>query len=69
MDFTIQYFGEFDRLLHVEIVVNAYEMIEALDNARSVLKQPALDGDPRLVGYVILDGRGRQVARGYRRDL
>ena len=68
MDFTIQYFGEFDRLLHVEIV-NAYEMIEALDHARSVLKQPAIDGDPRPVGYVILDGRGRQVARGYRRDL
>ena len=68
MDFTIQYFGEFDWLLHVEIV-NAYEMIEALDHARSVLKQPTVDGDPRLVGYVILDWRGRQVARGYRRDL
>ena len=67
MDFTIQYFGEFDRLLHVEIV-DADEMIKALDHARSVLKQPALDGDPRPVGYVILDGRWRQVARGYRRD-
>ena len=68
MDFTIQYFGEFDRLLHVEII-DAYEMIAALDHARSVLKRATIDGDARLVGYVILDGRGRQVARGYRRDL
>jgi hypothetical protein len=68
MDFTIQYFGEFDRLLHVEIV-DAYEMIGALDHARSVLKLPAVDGDPRPVGYVILDRQGRQVARGYRRDF
>lgn len=69
MDFSIQYFGEFDRLLHVEDV-EAFEMVDALERARAILKQPpAFDDDPRIVGYVILDNRGRQVARGYRRDL
>lgn len=67
MEFTIQYFGEFDRLLYVE-GVDAFEMNEALGRARETLKQPTLDGDPRLIGYVILDQRGRQVARGYRRQ-
>ncbi len=68
MGFTIQYFGEFDRLLYMESV-DVYEMEEALERARGVLKQPPmLDDDPRPMGYVILDARGRQVARGYRRS-
>jgi len=72
MDFTIQYFGTYDRLVFVE-AVNADELLYALDRARAVVKDspPALDaygGDLQLMGYVILDGRGRQVARGYRRD-
>jgi hypothetical protein len=68
MDFTIQYFGELDRLLYMENV-DVDEMGEALDRAREALKRPpTLDDDPRPVGYVILDERGRQVARGYRRS-
>jgi hypothetical protein len=68
MDFTIQFFGEFDRLLYIENV-DAAEMHDALERAREVLKQlPTLDDDPRPLGYVILDERGRQVARGYRRS-
>ena len=70
MEFTIQYFGMFDRLLYVE-GVEADELIEAIDRARATLKDTRsspdwLSGDnPRLSGYVILDHRGRQVARGY----
>ena len=70
MEFTIQYFGRFDRMLGVESV-EADELVEALDRARSILKalqvapDPSPD-DPELMGYVILDNRGRQVARGYR---
>jgi hypothetical protein len=68
MDFTIQYFGEFDRLLFME-GVDVNEMGEALERAREMLRQrPTLDDDPRPLGYVILDERGRQVARGYRRS-
>jgi hypothetical protein len=68
LDFTIQYFGELDRLLHMENV-EALEMAGALERARAVLKQPpAFDDDPRIIGYVILDNQGRQVARGYRRN-
>jgi hypothetical protein len=68
MYFTIQYFGTHDRLMFVE-AVEVDELDYALDRARAVLKesQPAPD-PPQLMGYVILDGRGRQVARGYRRD-
>jgi hypothetical protein len=68
MEFTIQYFGRSDLLLGVESV-EADEL--ALDRARSILKalqvapDPSPD-DPELMGYVILDNRGRQVARGYR---
>ena len=69
MEFTIQYFGTRDRLQYAESV-DVREMVEALDHAREMLKahQPApgvLVSDEQLVGYVILDLRGRQVARGY----
>ena len=71
MEYTIQYFGRYDQLLGAESV-EADELVEALDRARAILKalqvapDPSLD-DPELIGYVILDNRGRQVARGYRR--
>jgi hypothetical protein len=68
MDFTIQYFGMFDRLVYVESVY-ADQLDDALERARATIKQPAPDGDLQAIGYVILDYRGRQVARGYRRDL
>jgi hypothetical protein len=68
MDFTIQYFGMFDQLLYVE-GVDADELIDVLERARATIKQPSFDGDLQAIGYVILDYRGRQVARGYRRDL
>jgi hypothetical protein len=64
MDFTIQYFGMFDQLHYVESV-DVGELVDALERARAVVKQPC---DPQPIGYVILDRRGRQVARGYRRD-
>jgi hypothetical protein len=68
MDFTIQYFGAFDQLLFVENV-DADALDDALERARAIIKQPPeLEGDPQPIGYVILDFRGRQVARGYRRD-
>jgi hypothetical protein len=67
MEFTIQYFGTHDRLLYLESI-DVNELIEALDRARMIIRQSQLDGDPQPVGYVILDNRGRQVARGYRRD-
>jgi hypothetical protein len=68
MSFTIQYFGTLDRLLSVETVdVDASD--QALERARTVIKQShRLDDDPQFVGYVILDRRGRQVARGYKSD-
>jgi hypothetical protein len=69
MDFTIQYFGTRDRLQYAESV-DVREMVEALDHARDMLKAHqsapgAPSGDEQLVGYVILDLRGRQVARGH----
>ena len=69
MEFTIQYFGTRDRL-HCEERVDVGEMVEALDHARDSLKAhqsapEAPRGDEELIGYVILDQRGRQVARGY----
>jgi hypothetical protein len=72
MDFTIQYFATLDRLVYVESV-DADELVYAIDRARAIVKEsePTPDpsvGDPQLIGYVILDQRGRQVARGYRRD-
>jgi hypothetical protein len=72
MEFTIQYFGAFDLMLHTESVEVA-ELVEALDRARAVVKEfqlapDLLPDDPQIIGYVILDRRGRQVARGYRRE-
>jgi hypothetical protein len=69
MEFTIQYFGTHDRLLYLESV-SVSELIDALDRARAIVREspPQLEGDLQLIGYVILDNRGRQVARGYRRD-
>jgi hypothetical protein len=66
MSFTIQYFGTLDRLLSTETVdVDASN--QALERARAVIKQPhRADDDPQFIGYVILDWRGRQVARGYK---
>jgi hypothetical protein len=50
MEFTIQYFGEFDRLLYVE-GVDAFEMNEALGRARETLKQPTVRaGLPAVAG-------------------
>ena len=67
MRFTIQYFGMFDKLLGEERI-EADVLDEPLDRARSMLKAlPIAPDDPKLAGYVILDERGRQVARGYRR--
>jgi hypothetical protein len=69
--FTIQYFGTRDRLLYLESV-DVNELIEALDRARMIIREPGLldpaEGNPRPIGCVILDSRGRQVARGYSRD-
>jgi hypothetical protein len=68
MSFTIQYFGTLDRLLSVE-TVDVDASVDALERARTVIKQShRLDDDPQFVGYVILDRRGRQVARGYKSD-
>jgi hypothetical protein len=68
MSFTIQYFGTLDRLLSTE-TVDVDASVDALERARTVIKQShRLDDDPQFVGYVILDRRGRQVARGYKSD-
>lgn len=71
MDFTIQYFGRYDQMLGIESV-EAEQLEAVLDRARSILKKlqvaPRSPDDPELMGYVILDDRGRQVARGYRRQ-
>jgi hypothetical protein len=70
MEFTIQYFATLDRLICVE-TVDAEELVHVIERARAVVKGsgPATsDGEPQLIGYVILDRRGRQVARGSRRD-
>jgi hypothetical protein len=71
MEFRIQYFGRQDRLLYTE-ALDVQELITALDRARRVLREVA---DTRRsepvnlpIGYVILDERGRSVARGYMRD-
>jgi hypothetical protein len=68
MKFTIQYFATHDRLFHVESI-NADQLSEALERARFTLKHlPLLENEPPIIGYVILDDTGRQVARGYKRD-
>jgi hypothetical protein len=73
MEFTIQYFARYDRLVFEERI-DAGELVDALDRARSIVREsepsPALYMDElQLIGYVVLDGRARQVARGYRRDV
>jgi hypothetical protein len=67
MEFRIQYFGEYDRLLYVD-EVNVDTLDIALDRARGIVNEadPSFT-DPAIVGYVILDERGRLVARGYKR--
>jgi hypothetical protein len=68
MEFTVQYFGKFDRFLGEE-KLEADELDKVLNRARSIIK--AIEATPdgiELIGYVILDNRGRQVARGYKRD-
>jgi hypothetical protein len=67
MEFTIQYFSTHDRLLYLE-EVSVGELVDALDRARTMIRESESDGAPQPIGYVILDNRGRQVARGYRRD-
>ena len=70
MEFRIQYFGSLDRLLYTD-VLEADELIEVLEWARDVLRQPSdnADADPAElpIGYVILNDHGQQVARGHRR--
>jgi len=68
MEFRIQYFGSVDRLLYTDIL-EADELADALEWARDVLRQTSDSTAAELpVGYVILDDRGRQVARGYKRE-
>jgi hypothetical protein len=68
MGFTIQYFATHDRMLHVESV-DVDQLTDALERARLILRDlPHLENEPKIIGYVILDERGRQVARGYKRD-
>ena len=68
MEFTIQYFGKFDRLLGEE-KLEVDKLDKVLNRARIIIK--VIEATPdgiELIGYVILDYRGRQVARGYKRD-
>jgi hypothetical protein len=67
MEFRIQYFGEHDRVLYID-EVNVDTLDIALDRARAIVNEadPSFT-DPAIVGYVILDIRGRLVARGYKR--
>jgi hypothetical protein len=39
MEFTIQYFGAYDRLLYLE-EISTDELVDALDRARTVIKEP-----------------------------
>jgi len=74
MDFVIQYFARYDRFMFDERV-EAEELVDALDRARVIVRESEPIADPytndelQLIGFVILDSRGRQVARGYRRDV
>ncbi|MBV9552034.1 MAG: hypothetical protein JO032_04495 [Alphaproteobacteria bacterium] len=73
MDFTIQYFARYDRLVFEERV-EAEELVDVLDRTRFVVRESGPSEDQfeeelHLMGYVVLDGRGRQVGRGYRRDV
>jgi hypothetical protein len=67
MEFRIQYFGEYGRLLYAEEVdVDVLDI--ALDRARTIVyeRDPSFT-DPAITGYVIVDARGRLVTRGYKR--
>jgi hypothetical protein len=67
VEFRIQYFGVYDTLLYAEEVdVDTLDI--ALERARGIVNEadPAF-ADPAITGYVILDARGRLVARGYKR--
>jgi hypothetical protein len=67
MEFRIQYFGRYDRLLYAE-QVDVGRLDEALHRARSIVyEQDPSFVDPAITGYVILDQIGRLVARGYKR--
>ena len=67
MEFRIQYFGKQDRLLYAEQMAGD-ELDGALHRARSIVSgQDPSFADPAITGYVIVDERGRLVARGYKR--
>jgi hypothetical protein len=66
VDFRIQYFGEYGRLLYAE-EVEVDSLDDALNRARSIVYEHDPDFvDPAITGYVIVDERGRLVARGYK---
>jgi hypothetical protein len=67
MDFRIQYFGKYNRPLYMD-EVNVDTLDIALERARVIVNEadPSF-ADPAITGYVILDVRGRLVARGYKR--
>jgi hypothetical protein len=67
MEFRIQYLGEYDTLLYAEeLDVSVLDV--ALERARALVNEPDPSfTDPAIVGYVIVDARGRLVARGYKR--
>lgn len=67
MEFRILYFGSYDSLLYAE-KMDVEKLDDALSRARSIVYEhdPAF-ADPAITGYVIVDERGRLVARGYKR--
>ena len=67
MDFRIQYFGKYNRPLYMD-EVNVDTLDIALERARVIVNEadPSF-ADRAIVGYVIVDARGRLVARGYKR--
>jgi hypothetical protein len=67
MELRIQSFGEYDTLLYAE-ELDADSLDVALERARAIVNEadPSF-ADPAIVGYVIVDQRGRLVARGYKR--
>ncbi len=70
MEFRVQFFGSVDRLLYTD-VLDAKELLDVLDWAREALRRASVSDTGTAdipVGYVILDDRGRQVARGYKRE-
>jgi hypothetical protein len=67
VEFRIQYFGVYDTLLYAE-EVDVDTLDVALERARAIVNEadPSFT-DPAITGYVILDARGRLVARGCKR--